>query len=567
MSRYILGVHAGHNASVCIGDASRVLFAIQEERLTGEKNYWGYPRRAIRECLDYVGARAADLEAIAYGGQQVLCRYHSRDDVLNSYRRHTTLGGKLRQRLAMPLTMTLMPEYGQAELRDLLQADGLGSVPLRHHGHHLCHAATAHYGLRRTASEQSLVLTADGSGDTLSASVQVMGEGSVRDLAVTEWGDSLGNIYAWVTYALGFLPLEHEYKLMGMAPYASESAAVETARIFHEYLGFDDSGLGFQRKLRTRTNEIVARLFRDIRGKRFDYICAGLQQFTEDILVQWTRNAVKASGIGAVRAGGGVFMNVKANQRIAALPEVEDFEAFPSCGDESLAFGAYYLEAAARHGHAEVKPLEHFYWGRDLEDAEILSELAKYDFSYERCDDMPDRVTDLLISGKPVARCAGRMEFGARALGNRSILADPKNQDVVRVINQMVKKRDFWMPFAPMLREATQERYIVNPKRLRSPYMMMTFDTRENYRDLIAAVHNADLTCRAQILRPGQNAEMEQILETFERKTGRGVILNTSYNLHGFPIVRTPAEALYVFANSGLTHLQLGAYLVSKRES
>ena len=567
MSRYILGVHAGHNASVCIGDASRVLFAIQEERLTGEKNYWGYPRRAIRECLDYVGARPADLEAIAYGGQQVLCRYHSRDDVLNSYRRHTTLGGKLRQRVAMPLTMTLMPEYGQAELRDLLQADGLGSVPRRHHGHHLCHAATAHYGLRRTAAEQSLVLTADGSGDTLSASVQVMGEGSVRDLAVTEWGDSLGNIYAWVTYALGFLPLEHEYKLMGMAPYASESAAVETARIFHEYLGLDDSGLGFRRKLRTRTNEIVARLFRDIRGKRFDYICAGLQQFTEDILVQWTRNAVKASGIGAVRAGGGVFMNVKANQRIAALPEVEDFEAFPSCGDESLAFGAYYLEAAARHGHAEIKPLEHFYWGRDLEDAEILSELAKYDFSYERCDDMPDRVTDLLISGKPVARCAGRMEFGARALGNRSILADPKNQDVVRVINQMVKKRDFWMPFAPMVREATQERYIVNPKGLRSPYMMMTFDTRENYRDLIAAVHNADLTCRAQILRPGQNPEMERILETFERKTGRGVILNTSYNLHGFPIVRTPAEALYVFANSGLTYLQLGAYLVSKRES
>lgn len=156
------------------------------------------------------------------------------------------------------------------------------------------------------------------------------------------------------------------------------------------------------------------------------------------------------------------------------------------------------------------------------------------------------------------------MEFGARALGNRSILADPGNQDVVRVINQMVKKRDFWMPFAPIVREEQQHRYLQNPKNLRSPYMMMTFDTRENFREMIAAVHNADLTCRAQILAKEQNPAMYEILKEFEALTGRGVLLNTSFNLHGFPIVKDAAQALHVFAHSGLEYLQAGEYLVRK---
>jgi len=158
------------------------------------------------------------------------------------------------------------------------------------------------------------------------------------------------------------------------------------------------------------------------------------------------------------------------------------------------------------------------------------------------------------------------MEFGARALGNRSILADPKHQDVVRVINRMVKKRDFWMPFAPLLLSDRQERYLRNPKRHKSPYMMMTFDTRsETLSDVIAAVHNADLTCRAQLLERGQNPEMEAVLEAFEALTGRGVVLNTSFNLHGFPVVRDAADALHVFENSGLEYLALGPYLVTKR--
>jgi carbamoyltransferase len=393
-----------------------------------------------------------------------------------------------------------------------------------------------------------------------------MGGGEQRVIASTGWDNSLGALYSWITFGMGFVPLEHEYKLMGMAPYASDHAAVETSKIFAGYLGLDSTGLKFKRRTRRRTNDLAENLFHDLKGKRFDYICAGLQRFTEDMLTDWTAAAVKATGVHRVVAAGGVFMNVKANKRIGALAEIESFEAFPSCADETLSIGAYYLEAAQRFGDAAPKPLRHFYLGDDLQPKETDEAVRAAGFPFEKPTNMATAVAALLAKGVPVARCAGPMEFGARALGNRSILADPRNQDVVRVINQMVKKRDFWMPFAPMIMESRQDEYVVNPKRLAGSYMMMTFDTRENFREMIAAVHNADLTCRAQILAPQQNPEMHAILSAFADQTGRGVILNTSFNLHGFPIVRNAAEALHVFANSGLNHMQVGPYLLAKSD-
>ncbi|HEV3416307.1 MAG TPA: carbamoyltransferase C-terminal domain-containing protein, partial [Pirellulales bacterium] len=320
----------------------------------------------------------------------------------------------------------------------------------------------------------------------------------------------------------------------------------------------------FKRHTFRRTNDLAENLFHDLKGKRFDYICAGLQRFTEDMLCTWAANAVRATGVHRVLAAGGVFMNVKANKRIGELPEVESFEAFPSCSDETLSIGAYYLEAAQRFGGDGPPPLDHFYLGDDVDETDTAEAVKNAGYFYQRPADMATAVATILAHGQPVARCAGPMEFGARALGNRSILADPRNQDVVRVINQMVKKRDFWMPFAPMIMEERQDEYLQNPKRLPSPYMMMTFDTKENFREMIAAVHNADLTCRAQTLKRAQNPQMHAILEAFARKTGRGVILNTSFNLHGYPIVRTAGDALHVFRNSGLEHLQVGQYLVSK---
>ncbi len=447
----------------------------------------------------------------------------------------------------------------------MLSEAGFADTTVAHHDHHLSHAATAYYGLRSSPREKYLVLTCDGAGDKLSASVRVWSGTHCQEIASTPEGDSLGAVYSWITFGMGFVPLEHEYKLMGMGPYASDRAAEETAKIFHRYLRLRPDGLGFQRGTRRQTHFLHECFERDLRGMRFDYICAGLQKFTEDLLCDWVQHAVRATGVGRVLAAGGVFMNaVKANKRIAELPEVESFEAFPSCGDETLSIGAYYLEAAKRFGDESVKPLAHFYLADAPQENDVLVALKKSGFHYEKPADIADAVAERLAAGHPVARCAGPMEFGARALGNRSILADPRSQDVVRVINRMVKKRDFWMPFAPMVKEERQHDYLKNPKNLRSPFMMMTFDTKDNFRDLIAAVHNADLTCRAQILAREHNPAVHDILNAFERRTGGGVILNTSFNLHGFPIVRTASEALDVLRDSGLEYLQLGDYLVHK---
>lgn len=564
MPPYILGLHAGHNSGVCVGDASGVIYAIQEERLCGEKNFWGFPKLSIKACLNSMGASLSDVVGLAYGGNSVLCRYHSREDVIESYRRQETLTGKLRQRVAMPILTTLRSNYGQGKLRQLLDENGLADLEVVHYDHHLSHAATAYYGLRTSPEKKYLVLTCDGAGDGLCATVRVMGGGEDRLVAETHWGESLGAIYSWVTYGMGFVPMEHEYKLMGMAPYASESGTQELAEIFHRYLAMSEDGLSFKRQTRRRMNDVYSVMEADLRGKRFDWICAGLQRFTEEMLEQWVRNAVRATGVSDVLVAGGVFMNVKANKRIAEIEEVTSFEAFPSCGDETLPMGALYLDAARRYGGDQVEPMKNYYLGDDLSEEEILSALSNCGLSYEKPDDIAKTVADVLAAGHPLARCAGRMEFGARALGNRSILGDPSNQDLVRVINRMVKKRDFWMPFAPMMLEERQDDYVHNPKRLRSPYMMMTFDTKENFRELIAAVHNADLTCRAQLLSKPYNPAMYDILKAFEQKTGRGVILNTSFNLHGLPIVRTPKEALSVLQGSGLEYLQLGDYLVRK---
>jgi carbamoyltransferase len=562
---YTLALHAGHNSSAVIGDERGVAYAVQEERLTGEKNFWGFPRLAVRACLDHVGIKAKDVARVAYGGHQVFARYHSRDDILKAYKRHDTLAGKLRQRVAMPLVLAFKKDFGQSGLEKLLASEGLAAIPRVHYEHHLCHAASAYYGLRQNPDDRYLVVTADGSGDDVCSSVRVFGGGRVDELAATHWDNSLGALYSWVTYAMGFMPFEHEYKLMGMAPYASHAAAEEAAKIFRRYLGFGPGGLTYKRKTFRRVSELGASLFEDLRGVRFDNICAGLQLFTEDMLCGLVQNAARKTGLRKALAAGGVFMNVKANKRIGELAELDLFEAFPSCGDETLPFGAFWLALAEQVGDAKVPPLRHCYLGDDVTEAHAEQALRASGYPFDRPADVASAVADFLAAGQPVARCAGPMEFGARALGNRSILADPKDQDVVRVINRMVKKRDFWMPFAPMVLERRQHDYLKNPKNLPSPYMMMTYDSRENFRELIAAVHNADLTCRAQILRPGQNPAMEAILEAFEQKTGRGIVLNTSFNLHGYPVVRTPEDALHVFKESGLEYLQVGPFIVRKK--
>ena len=261
--------------------------------------------------------------------------------------------------------------------------------------------------------------------------------------------------------------------------------------------------------------------------------------------------------------------------KIASLPEVEDLFVGGSASDESMAVSAgICLAEDLIRGKGEnwnsstIHSLPNLYFGpeAELDDEEaLLSKLDLSSYSVE-LDPSPQRIASLLKEGKILGRCAGRMEFGQRSLGNRSILADPGDLRVKDKINAAIKNRDFWMPFAPVVMDKYVDRYLVNPKGIKSPYMTIGFDTtKEGYEAMIAACHPADHTARPQILDRESNPKLYKILESFESLTGRGALLNTSFNLHGYPIVNTPDEAFDVLERSDLDGLVLNHSLILRK--
>jgi carbamoyltransferase len=566
-SPVLLGLFDGHNAAACVYAGGRLQSLVQEERLVRVKNHYGPPEQAAAEALRLAGVAADDLDGICIGSRYVSTP-QGPDWAVEAFERRYDTGPARRARTRLTSTETYRSRRARErmeERRAVVASWGLPGDRVTFHDHHETHAATAYYGLAAD-DDPYLVLTLDGGGDGLSGSVWRGQGGQLQRLESIPQEDSLGEIYAVTTHLLGFRPLEHEYKLMGMAPYAEPRYAEPVRRIYDSYLGLDDERpMRLKRMVSEPLSDLGPRLERDLRRARFDSICAGLQAFTEGLLADWVRRCMEQTGIDRVLAAGGVFMNVKANKTLSELPGLRAFEAFPSCGDESLPVGACYLTAVA--GGQRPQRLQHCYLGNDLsaEECREAAAAAGEAVTVEEPDDLADRVAGLLAAGEIVARAAGPMEFGARALGNRSILADPRNQDVVRVINRMIKKRDFWMPFAPVVLRRRAAEYFANPKDLPSPYMMNTFDSTERRDGFMAAVHNADLTARPQLVEDGQNPGYEAILERFGERTGRHVLLNTSFNLHGFPIVCSAADAMGVLLDSGLERLVLGPLLVSKR--
>jgi carbamoyltransferase len=570
----ILGIHDGHNASAALLVGRKLVRVVQEERFSGLKNHGGFPTRAVEWILRDTGLRPQDLDAVVLGQWSKSTGY-TREEILASYHRTATepppvVRDWFRQTRVQVLRQAGVYEQFKARFDTARFTAARGALPtvdadrITAVDHHTAHAAGAYYGAHFTG-EPALVLTLDGQGDGLCATVNVADAGGVRRIASTPAGHSIGDIYARVTHLMGMVPLEHEYKLMGLAPYVEDEKAEKVSRIFEQYVEVD--GLAFRRRTPEATPYIGARLKRDLEYVRFDAIAAGLQRFTEKRMVEWARNALRHTGLRKLALGGGTFMNVKANGLIARLDEVDDIFICPSCGDESLSLGAAWQYHADRTGGRELpEPLDTLYLGPDIDPAEAVAVAAATPGAEVVADrDLPHRVAELLADGEIVARCAGRTEFGARALGNRSLFADPARPLATRTLNQAIKMRDFWMPFAPIMLSDRQGAYLLNPKGIRSPHMMFAYDTYpERFADMASALQPADRTARAQLVLRGQNPEVEAMLEAFEARTGRAVVLNTSYNIHGEAMVSTPAQGLDVLRRSGLKWLWLGPVLIRK---
>jgi carbamoyltransferase len=587
----ILGINETHCATAAVLRDGRIVGCASEERFTRLKNDAGYPRLAIDALLAELGLSPADVDLVALSGARAASReWLNRVLHDEAYgREYYGVSWPSRRRALAKRVRKLGAKFGLIDASrgkfGISQRERLGLVT-SHLGvpterivcldHHACHAAAAYYGSGwhgEPGGRETLVLTNDNSGDGLCATASMGRELALtRQEATPSAPGSLGAFYSFVTLVLGMKFGEHEYKVMGLAPYAPEKSARRAEAALRDVFELEEGRPARFRWL--RPGERYQLLLRATLGLRFDWIAGGAQRLLEDLLLRWIRLMGRRYGGARLALGGGVFMNVKANMLIAEEGWVEDLFAFPSCGDESNAVGAAYLgylRECARRGVAPAPaPFGPAYLGPAVTDDDALAVIrerrleGKYAVAYH--DQIEARIADLLVSDGVVARCAGRMEFGARALGNRSILANPSDHRVVPLINRMIKNRDFWMPFAPTVLKERADEYLVNPKGLDSPYMMLAMATQPEARQaLAAAIHPQDGTARPQILEESWNPEYHRVIREFERRTGVGAVLNTSFNLHGEPVVCTAADAVDTFERSGLPHLAIGHWLISKK--
>lgn len=575
MPKTVIAAHIGHNASAAVVEDGLLKFALQEERLTRSKNQGGLPRLTFKKIhADFLRNQETAPEfSVALAGRNLAACPWKRDEILGSCGKSTVgfVGGVKRLVRKSPIVSERINQIKISRIEnDIQKCFEPLQVRATGYDHHSCHAASAYFGWGNM-NDPILVLTCDGAGDCLCATVNVARGGRMQRLADVDEEHSVGALFAKVTYLTGMVPMEHEYKLMGLAPYAENSTEAKSiAGLFEQLIEFDPKNpMRWRRRNGCPPMQLAAEYLEGVlRRKRFDHVAGGVQLFLENFLVEWVKSCIRETGIHKVALSGGVFMNVKANQKILELPEVEELFVFPSCGDETNAIGAAWLHHFTAF-HEAPCPLENFYLGTNCSDDEIDEALRAYPFREKVIvreeSDIEMVVAGLLHRGDIVARMKGRCEFGARALGNRSILANPSRPEAVRTINEMIKCRDFWMPFAPSVLAERSQEYFRKPKPMDAPYMIVTFDTQEQMRSRIPAViHPQDCTGRPQEVSEKTNQDYYRLLKCFEEMTGEGVVLNTSFNLHGEPIVNSPADALRVFDLSGLQHLALGNLLISK---
>lgn len=558
----ILGIHDGHDASAALLRDGKILLASAEERRRNLKNFAGPPTESITEVLKRSGVSSGEITHVAIG-----CRIRTTAPTRETKKRiypvlgvaaslgrwqwSTALGQRILTRLS-----------NRSDLFTALSSLGI-TAPATTYDHHATHAACAFF--HRPWTEDTLVLTLDGAGDGLCATVSVGSGNSLKVIASTPKYHSIAaQLYSNITVHLGLKPYEHEYKVMGMAPYGQAEYSLKALEDL-----FEVDGLYF----RNRSGRIYERLqnliHRRLQRQRFDNIAAACQLIFERLLIQWVKNAIAHTGIRKLACAGGAFLNVKANKLIRELPEVEDLYVYPASDDGGTSVGTAilgYLDAA----QAAAKPVafdlpRDMYLGLAFSPEECLVAVKDNpEVEYAQLTNTPEQVADILAAKGIVARFSGREEWGPRALGNRSIICDPRDMGIIRKLNFAIKHRDFWMPFAASILAEDKDTYIQNCHP-RANFMIEAFDTRQPEGEtIVAGTHPFDKTVRPQLV-DHLNPEYQKLIRAFKQRTGVGALLNTSFNLHGSPIVGTPQVAVYTLLHSELDALLMGDLLVWRK--
>lgn len=593
---YNLALSVSHNSSAALMRDGEIIVAVCEERSRRKKNYIGYPKNAINYCLKKAGITGDQLNRIAYttvDNPGILVKAKTNTEfTLKDYREY--YGEKFYKRRLRGedctdylrwlrddpqfnrdveyfdfsyLTDDVLKDpdldiklFREEQARLLSSNLGVAKEKIEFLDHHTCHAYYAYFG-SPFRGKDCIVLTLDGWGDGRNQTVWKVSDEQFTLLAESNQND-LGRIYKMATLLLAMRPDEHEFKVMGLAAYAKESHVKRAKLVIDELCAVE----GMRIVSKNRPKDLFSYLDEAWKVHRFDNIAGAVQAYVEQIACELVKNIANETGIRRFVIGGGIAMNIKMNKAISELDEVEELFVCGSSGDESLSIGGCYLLNSDVNKN---KPIPNLYLGYDIRDEFVQFDPNSYIDKFEVKHDVTfDQVATLLANGDIVAVIRGQAEFGARALGNRSILANPSHRSTVQKINEAIKNRDFWMPFALSILEEYQDEYILNPKRLQSPFMAISLDVKPEKHALIeAGTHPYDRTVRPQFVSLKDAPQYHGLISAFNKVSGIPALLNTSFNLHGEPIVDTIADAIRTFELSGLDHLLINDQILFSKHS
>ena len=565
MATHILGISCFyHDAAACLLRDGEVVAAASEERFTRKKHDADFPMNAVRYCLEAGGIETADLDHVGFYDKP----FTKFERILETYLAVAPRGIKSWV-MAIPLWLKdkiFMRKTIQKKL-DGYEGDILFSE------HHESHAASAFYC---SPFEEAALLTLDGVGEWATAAKGIGRGGEITLTHEIHFPHSLGLLYTAFTYYLGFKVNSGEYKVMGLAPYGRPAYFDLIMDRLIDVKADGSFKLNMDYFAYTHKLTMINKKFNDLFGgpprtpetwlnqREFD-IAASIQKVTEEVVLRLCRSLHAETGLDNLCLAGGVALNCVANGKIIKQTPFKDIYVQPAAGDAGGAVGVAQLIWHRYLGRERKRPLPDAYLGPEYSNGEIRAFLAEKGVPYRELDPetLVSNVARLIEEKNVIGWFQGRMEFGPRALGGRSILGDARDPEMRNTVNMRIKFREGFRPFAPTVTlEGCPEWFELDQP---SPYMLLVADVREGKR-VIPSVTHVDNSARIQTVSEAENPLYYRLLKAFEARTGVPVIINTSFNVRGEPIVRTPADAYLCFMRTDMDYLAMGDFLLDKKD-
>jgi carbamoyltransferase len=565
MAQYILGISCYyHDAAACIIKDGELIAAAEEERFNRDKHHSGFPHLAIHYCLKQAGIIADNLDYVVFYEKPFIKFNRIIENYIFQWPRAFGAFGR-----AIPLWLKTRLNMKKQIAKEL----AIDPAKIYFSDHHLSHAAAAFFV---SPFKEAVILTEDGVGEWATTTA-----GFGRDNHITidkeiRFPHSLGLLYSAITSYLGFRVNDAEWKVMGLAPYGEpryldkflELVDVKEDGSFRLNMKYFSFHYSYDESINSRFEKHFGRKKR--RGGELDQfytdIAASGQKVVEDIIVKMAGGLHKEYKCDNLTIAGGVGLNSVANWRIMEKTGFKDIFIQPASGDSGCAVGAAYAFYHMTLNNPRKYVMEHALLGPEYSNEEIRMVLDKYSAQfkeYKTEDELIKATADMLVKDKVVGWFQGRMEFGPRALGCRSILANPKNPNMKEIINSKVKFREKFRPFAPSVIKEEASKYF--DIKIDAPYMLLIPPVHPDKRELLPAITHIDGSARLQTVDKKTNKKYYMLLDAFKQKSGVPVLLNTSFNVRGEPIVCTPEDGYSCYMRTGIDALVIGNYVLTEK--